>query len=240
MKHWIASAFIGLAGTAAAAGEMTLAIASNFLTTAEVLVEAFEAETGHDVTLAHGATGGLYAQIDLGAPFDVFLAADEERPQLLLESAKAIETKSYALGRLVLASRLPVTVETAPEVLTGKTVVLADPTVAPYGKASTRAMERLKLDTATFRPVLVANVGQVASVFATGNADAAFVAASQLPRLDAPHVLQLEGLVPEVRQGAALLVRGAENEAARDFWVWLSDDAARRVIESAGYGLPTR
>ena len=240
MKHWIASVLIGFAGSAATAGEMTLAVASNFLTTAEVLVDAFEAETGHDVTLTHGATGGLYAQIDLGAPFDVFLAADLDRPQRLRENGKAVETRTYALGRLVLAARLPVTVETAPEALTGKTVALADPTVAPYGKAATRAMERLKLDTATFRHVLVANVGQVASVFATGNADAAFVAASQLPRLDAPHVLPLDGLLEDVQQGAALLARGADNEAAGAFWDWLSSDAARGLIEAAGYGLPPR
>ena len=62
-----------------------------------------------------------------------------------------------------------VTVIGAPGV--GKTVALADPTVAPYGRAATRAMERLALDTATFRPVMVANVGQVAALFETGNAD---------------------------------------------------------------------
>ena len=229
---------ISLAGSAASAGEMTLAVASNFLTTAEALVAGFEAETGHEVTLTHGSTGGLYAQIDLGAPFDVFLAADAERPALLRRSGGAIETRTYALGRLVLVSRESVSVETAPEVLVGKTVVLADPTVAPYGKVATRAMERLRLDTATFRPILVANVGQVASVFATGNAEAAFVASSQLARLNAPHVLRLDDLVEEVRQDAVLTARGGENDAATAFWAWLKSDAARAVIENAGYGLP--
>ncbi len=240
MKHWIALVLIGLAGAAARADEMTLAVASNFLTTAETLVAEFEAETEHEVTLTHGSTGGLYAQVDLGAPFDVFLAADSERPARLRDSGKAIDAKTYALGRLVLVSRLPVTIETAPEALVGKTVALADPTVAPYGKAATRAMEVLQLDTATFRPVLVANVGQVASVFATGNADVAFVAASQLPLLNAPHVVTLEGLVDEVRQDAALLVRAGENAAAVAFWGWLDGDQARGVIATAGYGLPAK
>lgn len=238
MKHWIVSALMGLSATTASAGELTLAVASNFLTTAEALVQRFEGETGHGVTLAHGSTGQLYAQIDLGAPYDIYLAADAERPARLLAEGKAEATRTYALGRLVLAARLPVTVETAPEALVGKTVALADPTVAPYGKAATRAMERLALDTATFRPVLVANVGQVASVFATGNADVAFVAASQLPRIDAPHVLELDGLVEPVQQDAALLVQGGENDAARAFWDWLASEAARAVIADADYDLP--
>lgn len=240
MVRGVISVVFGLFATAASSGEMTLAVASNFLTTAQAMVEAFEAETDHEVVLTHGSTGQLYAQIDLGAPFDVFLAADAERPQLLQQSGKAAEVRAYALGRLVMASRVALTSETAADAMIGKTVALADPTVAPYGKAATRAMERLALDTATFRPVLVANVGQVASVFATGNADAAFVAASQLSVLDAPFVLELDGLVAEVQQDAALLERAKDNAAAIDFWAWLGSDAARALVLASAYGLPDR
>ena len=240
MKHGLISVVLTLFATTASAGEMTLAVASNFLTTAEAMVEAFEAETDHEVVLTHGSTGQLYAQIDLGAPFDVFFAADAERPALLRESGKASDTRAYAFGRLVLAARVPLTVETAPELLVGKTVALADPTVAPYGKAAISAMEQLAMDTATFRPVLVANVGQVASVFATGNADAAFVAASQLPLLDAPFVLELDGLVAEVQQDAAFLERAKDNPAATAFWAWLDSDAARDLVAASAYGVPPR
>lgn len=238
--RWLISVVLSLFATTATSGEMTLAVASNFLTTADAMVEAFEAETGHEVVLTHGSTGQLYAQIDLGAPFDVFLAADAERPALLKDSGKALDTRAYALGRLVMAARVALTTDTVSEALVGKTVALADPTVAPYGKAATRAMEQLTLDTATFRPVLVANVGQVASVFATGNADAAFVAASQLPLLDAPFVLELDGLVAEVQQDAALLARARDNPAATDFWAWLDSETARAIVAASAYGLPPR
>ena len=219
------------------AGEVTVAVASNFLTTAEEIAARFEEATGHDVTLAHGSTGQIYSQIEAGAPFDVFLSADARRPELLGEAGLAADIGTYALGRLVLISREPVTRADAAEAFVGRTAALADPTVAPYGLAATAAMERLRLDTATFRPVLVANVGQVATVFATGNADFAFVSAAQLPLLDAPHVLDLVGLYPPITQDAAFLARATGNEAAMAFWDWLFSDDSRALIGAAGYDL---
>ncbi|MEM7752943.1 MAG: molybdate ABC transporter substrate-binding protein [Pseudomonadota bacterium] len=222
-------------GQMAVADEVTVAVASNFLLTAEKIAASFEAETGHQVNLANGSTGLLYAQIVNGAPFDVFLSADYERPRLLLEGGQALATQPYAIGGLALLSTDPITVETAGEVFVGKTAALADPTVAPYGRAATRAMEALQLDTATFRPVMVANVGQVASVFATGNAELAFVAVAQLDRVTAPHVLQLEGVAPEIRQDAALL---SDNDASRAFWAWLARPEIVALIAADGYGTP--
>lgn len=217
--------------------ELTVAVASNFLTTAEEIVDRFEATTEHRVTLVHGSTGQLYAQIDAGAPYDIFLAADSRRPELLAERGLASAVRTYAIGRLILTSRAEVTLETAAEAFEGRTVALADPTVAPYGLAATAAMERMGLDTATFRPVLVTNVGQVATIFATGNADLAFISAAQLPFLSAPYVMDLDGLHPPIRQDAAILERADDNGAARAFWEWLYSDEIRDLIETSGYDL---
>lgn len=236
MKRWVPVLIAAAFALPARAETVALAVASNFVTTAETLAAAFEAETGHEVTLSNGATGQLYAQIGLGAPFDVFLSADDIAPARLRDEGLADEVRTYALGRLVIASRVPVTPETAAEAFAGRTVALADPTVAPYGRAATHAMERLKLDTATFRPVLVANVGQVASVFATGNADIAFVAAAQLPDMGATFTLDLDGLVPPVRQDAALLARAQGNPAAQAFWTFLFRPDTAGMIRAAGYG----
>ena len=232
MLRLVSTLLITFWASLATAGEVTVAVASNFLTAAERIASVFEAETGHSVVLSHGASGLLYAQIEAGAPFDVLLSADQARPARLLEQNRARAVKTYAVGHLALVSRIPVTVETAPDAVAGRTVALADPTVAPYGLAATRAMERLHLDTATFRPVLVSNVGQVASIFVSGNADMAFVAVSQLPRLDAPYVLPLDGIAPGIRQDAALLT---DTEAARAFWDWLGSPRALALIEAAGY-----
>lgn len=230
--------FLLLIARTAAAGEVTVAVASNFVTTAEAVVARFEAETGHSVTLTHGSTGQIYSQIEAGAPFDVFLSADARRPELLRASGMAREVRTFALGRLVLVGRNAVDIDSAAEEFVGKTVALADPTVAPYGLAATAAMERMQLDTATFRPVLVANVGQVATVFATGNADYAFLSEAQLPLIDAPFVLELDGLYPPIVQDAALLRRSDANEAAQAFWQWLFSEEARSQIAASGYDLP--
>ncbi len=219
------------------AGEVTVAVASNFATTAETLAAAFEAETGHEVRIVHGSTGQIYAQIVNGAPYDVFLAADDKRPTNLLNGGQARAVRTYALGQLVLVSTIPVDLDAAREAFEGRTVALADPTVAPYGLAATTAMERMNLDTAKFRPVLLSNVGQVASVFATGNADIAFVAASLLPLLKPAHVRTLEGIAPPIRQDAALLRRADENDAAQAFWAALFSQASRDIIRNSGYGL---
>ena len=223
---------------AAVAGEVTVAVASNFVETAGQLVAVFERDTDHTVRLVHGSTGQLYAQIVNGAPFDIFLAADQARPARVVADGLALEARSYALGRLVLVSRSLIEPETAAQELVGTTVALADPTVAPYGLAATRAMERLELDTATFRPVLVTNVGQVATIFATGNADAAFLSATQAVSLEAENVLSLTGLHPEIRQDAAFLNRAGGNDAADAFWQMLFSDEARNVIASNSYDLP--
>ena len=232
----LALLFLLLSPTANA-GEVTVAAASNFLTTLEELAARFEAETAHEVTVTHGSTGQLYAQIEAGAPFDIFLSADAARPALLQEAGRALDVRTYALGRLVLVSTSQVTRETAGEAFQGRTVALADPTVAPYGLAATAAMERLGLDTATFRPVLVANVGQVATLFVTGNADLAFLSEAQLPLFNPPFVMDLNGLYPPIVQDAALLPRAGDNDAARAFWDWLFSDEAQGMIASSGYDL---
>jgi molybdate transport system substrate-binding protein len=220
------------------AGEVTVAVAANFLPTAERIAESFESETEHSVVLMHGSTGQIFAQIVSGAPMDIFLSADQKRPLALKNDGLATLVETYAYGQLVLVSREPVDPDHPAEAFAGKRVGLADPIVAPYGLATTAAMERMKLDTATFQPLLVANVGQVATLFATGNADLAFISASLLPRLDAPHVLSLEGRHPRIRQDAALLERAEGNEAASAFWAFLLSDRAHVLVEAGGHGTP--
>lgn len=214
---------------------VTVAVASNALPAAEELAAAFTDRTGTDVRLASGATGALYAQIVAGAPFDIFLAADAIRPARLSGEGRAQAVSTYAIGRLVLVSRQELSLEDAPDAFAGRTVALADPLVAPYGLVAIRAMERLGLDTATFRTVVVSNVGQVASLFATGNADLAFVAASQLRDLRAPYVISLDAIAPPVRQDAALV---SDSDAARAFWDFLFSDDGAAILRAGGFGTP--
>lgn len=217
------------------AGEVTIAVASNFALTAEKLADAFEDAGEHQVVLSQGSTGQLFAQIRNGAPFDIFLAADQRRPAELGE--RTLEQRTFALGRLVLVSRRYVDIENPAEDFAGMRVALADPMVAPYGLAALVTMERMRLDTATFQPVLLSNVGQVAAVFQTGNADIAFVPASLVDLMDPPNFVPLDKLQPEIRQDGVLLARAEDNEAARAFWDFLFSDTGRAIIEADGYGV---
>lgn len=218
------------------AEDVVVAVASNFLSTAETMVAEFEEETGHDVILEFGATGLLYAQINSGAPFDILLSADAIRPADLLASGRASAIETYAVGSLVLLASEPVEADTVADAVAGETVALADPILAPYGNAAIATMERLGFDTSTFQPVLVANVEQVASIFAAGDAAFAFAAASSIAEIGAEHVLDLEEIAPPIRQDAALL--SADNAGAAAFWDWLFSERGRAVIAEAGYRLP--
>lgn len=224
----------------AAAGEATVAVAANFLATAERLAAAYGGAAGHEIVLAHGSTGRLYAQIVNGAPFDAYLAADAARPTALDEAGLAVERAPYALGRLVLVARAGVL--SGVDALAGHTVVLAEPRVAPYGAAAEEALAALGGDGLGFRAVYGDSVGQVAAIFATGNADAAFLSAAQTAsltaRVGAVDVFGLEGFYSPIRQEAVLLPRAMGNPAAEGFFGWLFGDEARAIIASDGYGLP--
>ncbi len=220
----------------ALAADATVAVAANFLTTARALETAYEAGSGFDIRLAHGSTGRLFAQIVTGAPFDVFLAADDVRPAALEQRGLVAQRQTYALGQLVLVSRAPVTL---PQDLAGRRVAMADPAVAPYGLAARQALDDLGLGTEGIDPVFGDSVGQVASIFVTGNADLAFLALSQVPDLGADvTVTPMAGRYAPVRQDAVLLRRGAENPAAAGFYAFLDTPEGRALIEAAGYEVP--
>lgn len=219
------------------AGEVLVATASNFVAAAEELAAAFMEGSAHEVVVSHGSTGALYAQIVSGAPFDVFLSADAVRPARLAEAGLTKAVRPYAFGRLVLVSRAPVDLEAAAEAFQGARVALADPMVAPYGAAAVATMETLGLDTGTFQPLLVTNVGQVATLFVTGNADLAFLAEGQVPFLGAAVVTPLDGRHPPIRQDAALMRRADGNDAAEAFWAFLASPEAGEIIVANGYDL---
>lgn len=234
----LALALTGPFSAPLAASEAIVAVAANFLTTARALETAFEAETGHDLILAHGSTGRLYAQIINGAPFDLFLAADAARPEALKVGGAAVAQRTYAVGRLVLVSRGAGAHRPA-DLVRGSRVALANPALAPYGAAAFEALEALGLHNKDFDPVLGDSVGQAATFLATGNADLAFLAASQLDMLDPGlTAFEMAGLHTPVRQDAVLLARGRDNPAAGAFFDWLGSDSARGIIEASGYSVP--
>ena len=231
----------------AGAEEVVVAVASNFASVADGLARRFEATSDHQVTLVAGSTGKLYAQVVRGAPFDVFLAADTRRPDRLVETGQAVEDGRlvYAEGRLRLWSGSGAIRPTlGPEWLARgefRHLALANPDLAPYGVAAQEVLGALGLaERLRGRLVFGENIGQTYALVASGNAEAGFVAASQLSADGAAS----EGwLVPRelhapVQQAGVLLSRAEENAAARAFLAFLASAPARRAIAAAGYEVP--
>lgn len=235
----------------------TVAVASNFAATQEALAEAFQAWTGVPVRTVVGSTGQLYAQIRSGAPVDVYMAADAERPRRLEEEGLAVPGSrvTYAVGRLALygAERsrpLPSLEEIgavrdgAPEdersPSTGGRLALADARVAPYGRAAEEVLRRLDLvELLEGRLVRGESIGQVHRFVESGAAEWGLVALTQV--VDEPRGawrLVPDSLHAPIRQEAVLLSRAAEDPTALAWMDFLHSAEARRLIREHGYEIP--
>lgn len=234
-----------LVGSQPARAETALvAVAANFLSTAELLADAFAETTEHEIRFSSGPTGQLYAQIAQGAPFDVLLSADAERPQLAIAEGLAVEDTdfTFAVGILVLYAPSLDLRGGEHVLLQGQfsKLAIADPIAAPYGAAALEVLAVLDPDGA-LAPKLVtgASVAQALQFIDSGNAELGFVAFSQVVTAAPRHVwIVPEELHAPIRQDAVLLVHGQGNAAARAFLQFLQTPRARRMITAAGYGLP--
>jgi len=225
------------------ADSQTVAVAANFAPVLEQLSRQYTADTGAVIRTVVGSTGKLYAQISNGAPVDIFLAADTERPRQL-EAAGLIVPDSrftYARGRLVLWSRQPDLIDPDGTVLNDPALyrlAIANPTIAPYGRAAMEVLAARGIDLTQRRLVRGENVGQVRHFAYTDNVDAAFIAQSLLTADDASvgsWWLVPTSLHEPIEQQAVLLKRAADNVAAQQFFDFLASDAARRIILASGY-----
>jgi molybdate transport system substrate-binding protein len=219
----------------------SIAVAANFTAVAEQLAILFKSETGHDLTLSFGATGQLYTQATQGAPFDVFLAADDERPTQAVTDGIGIEGSAftYAIGSLALYST-SLDLDNGEAVLREgafEHIAIADPETAPYGRAALETIESLDLTKLTEKQVIGENVTQTLQFVESGNAELGFVAASQVLDKDGVWIVPAD-LYQPIRQDAVLLTHGAENPAALAFLQFLQEDDARAVIEASGYRVP--
>ena len=238
--------FLGLLMLAgpALADRVTVAVASNFLTTAEDISAIFSAQTGHEVDLVHGSTGKLFAQIMAGAPFDVFLSADTDRPARLLAAGRATvdDVKPYATGYLALVHGVSTAPGTLDEILAreGLRIAIADPDIAPYGAAARDVLQEFRGPDWQRDLVYGESVGQAFAFVATGNADAGLVALSQALTFQGD--LWVMEVSPELHdpiyQDAVLLARAADNTAARAFFDFLGSETAGNILMAAGYEAP--
>lgn len=234
-----------LPATLANAGEVTVAVASNFTVPLNAIATAFENETGHKIKPAFGSSGKLYAQIRNGAPFDVFLSADRDKPLQLERDGFAIAGSrfTYATGALVLWSSKPGFVDRQATVLKElrfNRLAIANPVFAPYGAAAVEVLQHFGIaETSQLKLVRGENIAQTYQFVHSGNADLGLVALSQIigqkkTTRGSAWVVPVDVYGP-IRQDAVLLQPGANNAAARALLRFLRGDPARAIIRSHGY-----
>lgn len=224
------------------AAETHVAVAANFTEPAREIAASFEKATGHKAVLAFGSSGAFYTQMTQGAPFEVFLSADTERPAMAEKEGFTVPGTrfTYAIGRLVLYSTTPGLVDGRGAVLRSNRfdkIAIADPKTAPYGAAAIETMRRLGVhDALKARIVTGSSIAQAYQFTSTGAAQLGFVAFSQ--------VITVPGgsrwLVPAqlhtpIAQQAVLLKTGENNAAARAFIKYLKGRTALSIIRRYGY-----
>jgi len=245
LSYLAATAATLLACTNAWADEVQVAVAANFTAPIQAIAKDFEKDTGHKLVASFGATGQFYAQINNGAPFEVFLAADDSTPAKLEQEKQTVEGSrfTYAIGTLALWSAKPGYVDAQGEVLKKndyKHLSIANPKTAPYGLAATQVLAKLNLTEATKGKLVEGqNITQAFQFVSTGNAELGFVALSQIYK-DGKVENGSAWIVPSslhdpIRQDAVILNKGKDNPAAKAFIDYLKGPKATAVIKSYGY-----
>jgi len=231
----------------AIADEVKVAVAANFTAPIQALAPDFEKATGHKLVASFGATGQFYAQIKNGAPFDVFLSADDTTPAKLESEGDIVPGSrfTYAIGSLVLWSADAAYLDGTDAALKAgqfKHLSIANPKAAPYGLAATQVLEKLGLSEAVKGKLVEGqNITQAHQFVSTGNAELGFVALSQVYK-DGQVTSGSAWIVPDalydpIKQDAVILKQGASNPAATALVEYLKGPEAAKVIESFGYKL---
>lgn len=229
--------------TEPAGQELRVAVASNFHAAAKKLAAEYERQSGIKVLLSPGSTGKHYAQIVNGAPFDIFFAADVDRPRLLGEQDVGLASSrfTYALGRLALWTPTP-KLDLSQGLASAAAVeaahfAIANPQVAPYGRAAEQVLMKYQLWT-PWQSKLVRgeNIGQALQFVQSGNAPIGLVAAAQITELDGSRWLVPELDHDPIEQQA---IQISLNPSAAKFLQFVRSSEGRKIIGSCGYQLPT-
>jgi molybdate transport system substrate-binding protein len=228
----------------AAAADINVAVAANFTEAAKEIAAAFERKSGSKVVLSFGSSGQFYTQITQDAPFQVFLSADQERPEKAVADGYAVAGSrfTYAVGKLVLWSRDANLVKGVNTLTQGdfSKVAIANPTAAPYGAAAIETMKALNVyDRLQSKIVQGNNIAQTFQFIDTGNAELGFVALSQIIERNAGSRWVVSGsLYSPIKQDAVLLKKAANVDAAKAFLEFLKGPEAAAIEAKFGYGTP--
>jgi molybdate transport system substrate-binding protein len=233
-----------------ARGSLTIAAAADLQTVVPELAKGFEQATSIKPTITFGSSGNFFAQIQNGAPFDVFLSADADYPRQLAAAGQvdAPTVYEYATGRLVVWTRpdssldmkkgLPLLTDASV-----RRIAIANPAVAPYGRAAVAAFRSAGIANAIEKKLVYAeNVSQAAQLALSGNADVALIGHGLAvgSALRAGRVYDVpEELHPPIVQAAGVISTSRNKDNARAFMNYLKSGAAGVTLRSFGFGVPS-
>ncbi|MBU0482550.1 MAG: molybdate ABC transporter substrate-binding protein [Proteobacteria bacterium] len=219
-----------------------IATAANFMGAMEKISEVYHAETGSRVETVYSSTGKLYAQIKKGAPYDLFLAADARRPELLAEEGVCAESFVYATGEVVLwtGNRSFADAENWQQVILNegvRRISVSTPETAPYGAAAFAALEEKGfLPRLRDRLVYGQNVAQAFQFAVHGSTDLGLIALSlALSEKGRPGFFWRVPEAPKIVQKGCVVTGGDNEEAARDFLEFMRGETGRTVLHEFGY-----
>ena len=238
------------AGPTGTRSSVSVAAAANFIYALDALNTQFRRlHPGVTITTTTGSSGSLFAQVQNGAPFDVFLSADTDYPEALVAAGLGVRStlRVFATGRLVAwTTRRDIDLsDLAAAIRSVRSVALAQPRTAPYGRAAEMALQHLGLEpTAHPKRVFGESIAQAAQFVETGNADLGLIALSLVrsPRMTGKgHGREIP---PEWYKSVSLdhagvvTKHGAGSEAAREYLAFLMGESARKILREFGYAVP--
>lgn len=231
----------------ARAGTLNVAVASNFLAPMKRIADAYERKSGVKPVISHGSTGQLYTQILNGAPYDLFFAADAQRPEKL-ETDGLAEPGSrftYALGVLALCGNKGPAGDYGVESLKKggfRKIAIANPKSAPYGAAAKQVLENLGL-WEKYRGSLVTgeNITQAFLFVKSGGADIGFVSLSDAKvasKAGGSFWIVDRSLYKPITQQAVMLKRATGKKEAAEFMEFVRSAEIKALIGEYGHDLP--
>jgi len=229
--------------------QLTVAVAANVKYTFDDLAVEFKKETGIEVQGVFGSSGKIAAQVKSGAPYDVFLSADTESPEILYKDGLAVtKPKACAYGVLVLWTMKDLDLSKGLPLLTDvkvQKIAIANRRLAPYGRAAIQTLESAKLNAAIESKLVYGeSIAQAMQFVDSGAADIGFIAKSLVvaPEMagKGKWVEVPKGSYEPIAQAVVVLKHGAEtqSESARKFVDFLFTPKARAIFEKYGYLLP--
>jgi molybdate transport system substrate-binding protein len=233
------------------AQEIRVAAASDLKFALDTLSEKYTKQTDRKIAVIYGSSGNFFAQIQNGAPFDVFLSADIDYPRKL-EGAGLAEPGTlyeYAVGRIVIWMPADSRADLAKlgwKALLDQSVeriAIANPEHAPYGSAAIAALRNSGIyDQVRRKLVYGENIAQAAQFVASGSAQAGMIASSlaSSPLMRSGKRWEIPAnLHPPIEQGAVILKSAKDKEGARAFVEFLKSGAGRKILESNGFMVPS-